>query len=64
MKIFLKLSLLISTIISFASCSVGFKKADPKLLTMRHPKERMLADSQQMLDAQDSRIPIYIFLIK
>ena len=35
------------------SATVGFKKQTADNLLK--PKERMLADSQQMLDAQDSR---------
>ena len=37
------------------SASVGFKKQNANNLLKKGPKERMLADSQQMLDAQDSR---------
>ena len=37
------------------SASVGFKKQTAHSLLKKAPKERMLADSQQMLDAQDSR---------
>ena len=37
------------------NASVGFKKQSAQSL-LKKPKERMLADSQQMLDAQDSRI--------
>ena len=41
------------------NASVGFKKQSAQSL-LKKPKERMLADSQQMLDAQDSRNIIYI----
>jgi hypothetical protein len=42
----------------WSNASVGFKKQSANSLLKKVPKERMLADSQQMLDAQDSRMVI------
>ena len=43
----------LAVLTSGLSATVGFKKQTADNLLK--PKERMLADSQQMLDAQDSR---------
>ena len=43
----------LAVVITGLSATVGFKKQTADNLLK--PKERMLADSQQMLDAQDSR---------
>ena len=46
---------LMTIFVASVTASVGFKKQSPTSLLKKAPKERMLADSQQMLDAQDSR---------
>ena len=54
-KSFVHKALTIAYLAAVLSASVGFKKQTPANLLKKTPKERMLADSQQMLDAQDSR---------
>ena len=59
MKIFMLLGFLL---ISGCQSSVGFKKQSAEGLVKHVPRERILADSQQMLDAQDSRKHSFTFL--